>query len=44
MAKITKRAIDALMASGIPGVIRDDDVRGFGARLNANGSVSYLIQ
>jgi integrase len=44
MAKITKGAIDALMASGIPGVIRDDDVRGFGARLNANGSVSYLVQ
>ncbi len=44
MAKISKRTVDALIASGAPGVIRDDDVRGFGARLNANGSVSYLVE
>jgi len=45
MAKITKRAIDQLLASGTPGdIIRDDDPRGFLARLNANGSVSYLVE
>src|SRR5271169_5550374 len=44
MAKISKRTIDALIASGAPGVIRDDNVKGFQARLNANGSVSYLVE
>jgi integrase len=45
MAKITKRAVDKLLASGTPGaVIRDDDPRGFIARLNANGSVSYVVE
>jgi integrase len=45
MAKISKRTIDALMARGAPGEVkRDDDVKGFGARLNANGSVSYLVE
>ena len=44
MAKISKRSIDALIASCAPGVIRDDAVPGLGARLNANGSVSYLVE
>jgi hypothetical protein len=44
MGKITKRTIDALIASDSPGVIRDDDVRSFGARLNANGTVSYFAE
>ena len=44
MAKISKRTIDALMASGARKPIRDDDVKGFQARLNANGSLSYLVE
>jgi Arm DNA-binding domain len=44
MGKITKRTIDALVTSGKPGVIRDDDLTGFGARLNANGTVSYYAE
>jgi integrase len=44
MGKITKRTIDALIASGAAGVIRDDEVRGFGARLNANGTISYFVE
>ena len=45
MPKISKRSIDELIASGASGdVIRDDNVKGFQARLNANGSVSYLVE
>ena len=44
MAKISKRSVDELIASGAPGVIRDAEVPGFGARLNANRSVSYLVE
>ena len=45
MPKITKRSIDALMASGASGdVIRDDDPRGFGAWLNADRSISYFVE
>jgi hypothetical protein len=43
MAKITKRAVDMLI-DGSPGVIRDEDLKGFGARLNGDGSVSYLAE
>jgi len=44
MGKITKRTIDALIASGSSKPMRDYDVRGFGARLNADGTVSYLLE
>jgi integrase len=44
MARITKRTIDALVENAAPGVMRDDDVKGFGVRLNANGSVSYYVE
>ena len=45
MPRISKRSIDELIASGASGdVIRDDNVKGFQARLNANGSVSYLVE
>src|SRR5271165_770089 len=45
MPRISKRTIDALIASGVPGdVIRDDDVKGFNARLNEDRSVSYLVE
>jgi integrase len=33
-----------LIATGVPDAVRDDVVEGFGARLNANGSVSYLLE
>jgi integrase len=45
MGKISKRTIDRLVATVAVGKpIRDDDVRGFQARLNANGTVSYLVE
>jgi integrase len=44
MTKITKRTVDALIESGVPRLIRDDALKGFGARLNGDGSVSYLIE
>jgi integrase len=44
MPRISKRTVDALIASGAREPIRDDDVKGFGARLNANGSVSYFVE
>ena len=45
MPKISKRSIDALIASGTPGdVIRDDGVKGFNARLNEDRSVSYRVE
>jgi integrase len=44
MARISKRTINALIASGSRRPIRDDEVRGFCARLNADGSVSYFVE
>jgi integrase len=45
MPKISKRTIDELIASGAVGKpIRDDDVKGFQARLNKDGSVSYSVE
>ena len=45
MPKISKRSIDGLIASGTPGdVLRDEDLKGFGARLNGDKSVSYLVE
>jgi integrase len=45
MTRISNRTITKLIESGSPGdVIRDGDVKGFQARLNANGSVSYLVE
>ncbi len=45
MGKISKRTVDALIASGAPGEVkRDDDVKGFAVRLNANGSISYFAE
>ena len=40
MARISKKTVDGLIASGIPSVIRDEDLTGFGARLNKDGSVA----
>jgi integrase len=45
MARISKRTIDDLIASGAPGdVMRDDDVKGFQARLNGDRTVSYRVE
>jgi integrase len=33
-----------LIESGVPTVIRDDELTGFGARLNANNTVSYFAE
>jgi integrase len=42
--KITKAAIDELIAKAGKKPIRDSELKGFGARLNAVGSVSYFIE
>jgi integrase len=43
--KITKRSIDDLILDGAPGdLLRDRDLTGFGARKNADGSVSYFVE
>jgi len=44
MPKISKRTIDELIGSGKPRVIRDEDLKGFGVRLNRDGTVSYLVE
>ena len=44
MPKITKRTVDALVASEAGTVIRDDALKGFGARRNANGTVSFFVE
>src|ERR1700722_11262941 len=44
MSKISKRTVDAIIVFGKPQTIRDSDLTGFGARLNANGSVSYFAE
>ena len=44
LALISKRTIDALISEGKPATIRDEGLSGFGARLNANGSVSYVVE
>jgi integrase len=44
MGKITKRAIDELIGKRTTKPIRDDELKGFGARWNADGSVSYFIE
>ena len=43
--KIKKRSIDDLILNGAPGdLLRDQDLTGFGARRNADGSVSYFCE
>src|SRR5215208_5788831 len=44
MAKISKRSVDALIAAGKPASIRDDFLKGFAARLNRDGSITYLFE
>jgi integrase len=44
MPKISKRTVDELIAAGVPDTLRDEELTGFCARLNANGTVSYLVE
>ncbi len=42
--KITKRTIDALIASRSAGFLWDDGIKGFGAKITKSGTVSYILQ
>ncbi|MBB6427921.1 site-specific integrase [Sphingopyxis sp. JAI128] len=42
--KITKRSIDALIASRENDILWDDSIRGFGAKRTKSGTVSYVLQ
>lgn len=42
--KITKRTIDALIASRSEGFLWDNDIKGFGAKTTKSGAVSYILQ
>jgi len=40
--KITKRTLDALQAGAVTGFLWDDELKGFGAKITAGGSASYV--
>lgn len=42
--KITKRTVDALIASRSEGFLWDDGIKGFGAKITKSGAVSYILQ
>lgn len=42
--KITKRSVDALIASRENDILWDDSIRGFGAKRTKSGTVSYVLQ
>lgn len=42
--KITKRTLDALQASAVTGFLWDDELKGFGLKITAGGSASYVVQ
>jgi integrase len=42
--KITKRTIEALIATGAEGFVWDDGIKGFGARITNSGAISYVLQ
>lgn len=44
MAKITKRFVDGLGATELGRVFRDDELKGFAVRRNADGSITYLCE
>jgi hypothetical protein len=42
--KITKRTLDALQSGAVTGFLWDGELKGFGLKITAGGSVSYVIQ
>lgn len=42
--KITKRCVDALMSAKSEGILWDDNLKGFGAKITKSGAVSYILQ
>lgn len=44
MTRISKRTIDALASAAAGTVLRDEEIKGFQARLNANGSITYCYE
>lgn len=44
MAKITKRFVDGLKPEEAGRIHRDEELRGFGVRRNADGSTTYLVE
>ncbi|HEY8381587.1 MAG TPA: tyrosine-type recombinase/integrase [Microvirga sp.] len=44
MPKITKRLVDGIRPDQTGKIIRDDELKGFGVRLNADGSRTYLVE
>lgn len=44
MQRITKRAIDAVAATGKEQFLWDSEMRGFGARVSREGRVAYIVQ
>lgn len=42
--KITKRTLDALQSGAVTGFLWDDELKGFGLKITAGGSASYVIQ
>ena len=42
--KITKRTVDALIASRSEGFLWGDGIKGFGAKITKSGAVSYILQ
>ena len=42
--KITKRTLDALQAGAVTGFLWDDELKGFGLKISASGSASYVVQ
>jgi len=42
--KITKRTLDALQAGAVTGFLWDDELKGFGLKITAGGSASYVVQ
>ncbi|WP_420430987.1 tyrosine-type recombinase/integrase [Hyphobacterium sp.] len=44
MPKLTKRLIDAMPLNDQPAYVWDDQLKGFGVRASANGTMSYLVR
>lgn len=42
--RISKRTLDAFQSSGLSGFLWDEDLKGFGVRVSASGTASYVVQ